>query len=238
MAFELAFYALVAASLALPTSWRMPVVALVLAVCGWLGTVWHPPAGLWGVIINPIVGEFLVGIGCYLLWRRYRGTVPALACHALILLGAALLIRTGVMGYDFETPHMPVLRGETGLARLMTWALPWAMILLGMAWADGAGKMATDAAATSTVPSSPMARALRRVGDASYSLYLVHMVICTLAESWLPSGLVPPDVVIAGVVILSLLVGIKAHDRVELPLMALLKRYHPRHMRAGAAAAI
>lgn len=209
LAFELAFYMVVAMSLLLPPRWRLSVVAAILAIGGTLGAVAPPLPGLWAVLANAMLFEFLIGVGCFLLWRRLLGRVGHILPWAMIVLGGAMLVKSAVTGFGFATSHMAVMAGETGLARTLIWALPWSMILLG---------------AVLRAPVRQKPGWLHKLGDASYSLYLVHMVIFTVAETGVPPAMVQPDILVPLLIGVAVAAGFGVYARVEKPTLAALKR--------------
>lgn len=185
--YEMLFYVLFAAGLALPLRWTLPVVAIVLAVLVAAESLAGPlqlPFGFWG---QPIVLEFAAGMGIAILRRkglRLRGAVrvPVAAAGVAVLIAAA---------------HVP---GADG---------PWSSVL----WRGGAAVLLMLAAACGRegiVTPKPV-KVLATVGDASYALYLVHpFVIRGMREVALRIGLHAPALYIplalAGAVLAALLV--------------------------------
>lgn len=211
LAFELTFYAVVAGAFALPRQQRTPAVALIMTTAGVIGTIWNVPSGLFAVFANPIVLEFVLGIGVYhaWIWGRAKQLSPAMAT-LMAVIGAQMLLVTAFFGYGFATPHGPVIAGESGLQRAWVWGVPWALVVLGLCLR------------------APMAgRApgfLHHLGDASYSLYLVHPLVCLAAEAWLPSAIVDPDIMVVSVIVASVALGFAAHRWVERPMLSALRQ--------------
>ena len=216
LAFELAFYAIVALAFVVAPARRIALVAASMAVLAMAGAVLTIPAGLAAMFANAIVGEFLLGILVFLAWQRWGGhaddgpVTAALALVAMLWLGF-----TAVSGYPFYTPHLPVVAGDSGALRLMWWGLPWALILF---WAVTAGERLR------AVRSGIVGRALAALGDASYSLYLVHMFVTVAAERWMVDAGISGDAVVAALVMVSIAAGLAVHRWVEKPLLAALKR--------------
>jgi exopolysaccharide production protein ExoZ len=121
--------------------------------------------------VNAIVIEFLFGVVIGIAIRRPRYS-PPLAAAALLLLGFAIIL-TG-----------PVI---SGALRPITWGIPAACIV--------ASAVALEQRATSRIP-----RWLLDLGDASYSIYLMHGFVIPVvfavimrvvpAFFWLPAAVV------------------------------------------------
>ena len=100
--------------------------------------------------------------------------------------------------------------GTSGLARSWTWGLPWALVLLGVIDTQGGGRFD---------------RAVARIGDASYSTYLVHP--CLIALLWRIGGMLPecPALVLVALVVTpSTVAGLIVHRWIERPLLQVLAR--------------
>lgn len=201
--YEMLFYALFAAALALPRVLVVPVVTLALAILVGSSAMAGPlplPFGFWG---QPIVLEFAAGMGIALL--RRRGLVLAMAPRlALVAFAVALLL---------GSPHSLLPAG------------PWRDLAL---QGSAAALLVLAAAAGSREPAAPSAlgSALVRVGDASYALYLVHpFAIRGLREVFARLGVFEPWLFImaalAGAVIAALLV----HRLFEAPVTRALRRW-------------
>ena len=201
--YEMLFYALFAAALALPRVLVVPAVTLALAILVGSSAMAGPvplPFGFWG---QPIVLEFAAGMGIALLHRRglMLGAGPRVA---LVAMAVSLLL---------WSPHAPLPAG------------PWRDLALhGLA----AALLVLAAVTGSREPAAPSAlgSALVRVGDASYALYLVHpFAIRGLREVFARLGLLEPWLFVmaalAGAVIAALLV----HRLFEAPVTRALRRW-------------
>lgn len=185
--YEMLFYVLFAAGLALPARWTLPAVAAVLALLVAAEAFAGPlslPFGFWG---QPIVLEFAAGMGLAVL-RRKGLRLPGVLRIAVAAAGVAVLVGAA---------HLP---GTDG---------PWSSVL----WRGGAAvllMLAAGCGREGVKPPKPV-RALALVGDASYALYLVHpFVIRGLREVALRIGLASPALYIAlalgGAVLASVLI--------------------------------
>ncbi|WP_248313152.1 acyltransferase [Bosea sp. F3-2] len=167
--YEMLFYALFAAGLALPKRWTLPAVILVLAALVGMESLSGPlslPFAFWG---QPIVLEFAAGMGIAVLRRR------GLRLHGALRVAVAI----GGVAVLIAAAQLP---GTDG---------PWSSVL----WRGGAAvllMLAAGCGREGIVPPKPI-MALAAVGDASYALYLVHpFVIRGMREVALRIGLHAP----------------------------------------------
>jgi exopolysaccharide production protein ExoZ len=151
--YEMFFYLLFGLTLRWREGWRLVCTAAVLGA----PVVWHALTGqgqgVWLFFTNDIVLEFVLGMA---LGRAYL--------HGGLRIGAAagwLLLAAGALAL--------ALIGGSGLPRLIGMGLPAAMIVT--------GALALERA--QAVPHWP---GLQKIGDASYSLYLVHPMVLSAGE--------------------------------------------------------
>jgi exopolysaccharide production protein ExoZ len=154
--YEMVFY--VCFCLVLPLGRRRGVVAvtsLLISLVA-LNRVWGLPQPL-SYLAQPIILEFALGTLIALTMREgYR--LPVLACIALVVSGAAGLF----LSYWHNEAD-----------RLMIWGIPSALIVAGVALTEAPPKP------------GPLSRGIIFMGDASYSLYLVHPIAITLPRKLL-----------------------------------------------------
>lgn len=175
----------------------------------WFGWVAGQALGLLPVLPVPRLGnaanlEFLFGmIAAHVV---AKGRVPAPA--VLAILGGAGFILAGALE---ATGRMD---GHGDLARL-AYGLPSALLIAGLA-------------AWESVRPRAMPSALVTLGEASYSLYLFHLLGIGIAwQIWTRLGLdvaAHPLACFAALAAGAILLGLAAHRWVEAPLMARLKR--------------
>jgi exopolysaccharide production protein ExoZ len=157
----------------------------------------------------PIILEFLLGVGIASVWRfAPRGL--ALWAVGLAVVGFGLGLVFGYGGID----DVRALNDPwNGLRRAAVWGLPSALLVFGVVRMER-----TDAAP------GRLGRAAAFMGDASYSIYLVHVLVIRALGRMFESGLValPGDAVVALTVIASLAAGAVVHVWIERPLLRVM----------------
>lgn len=152
--YEIFFYAIVALSLRLPARLRFRAVAAVLVGLVGIGLLVAPRMPALATWTNPLLLEFLAGGGLAML--RARGRLPGRgAGWPLIGTGLAALALVEAAG------------GITEGRRLLLWGLPALLVL--------AGALSLEPARE-----APPLAWLGRLGEASYSLYLLHTLVISV----------------------------------------------------------
>lgn len=211
LAFELVFYLLVALVLARKRP-RLALCGLLLALV-WCASCVRIPAGTLAVLANPIQLEFLWGIVVYTLCAgRPACRATRIIGTCLIAVGCYVLARQILYGLPFNADFGLIFTGATSFARAMRWGLPWACVVAGYVLIE------------QHLPDrpGPVRQMLRKTGESSYALYLVHLPICMLAETLLHGDALPPDMLIVAVCLLSWIAGMATHKWIERPLLRAL----------------
>jgi len=215
---ELLFYALFGLAIA-NRRLGFGVLAAWFAATGanilWLMARGSPIAGglVGGWLLSPLNAEFAAGIGvAALLVRVHIGRPLAWAGAGL---AAFALCAAAELHWPLP-PNWPLLH--------LGYAAATAAILLGLAARErGAGLAARERGAGLAVPA-----ALVRLGDASYALYLLHVIVIMLGVFVLrhvrPLVPVPLDVAYAGLVGASIAAALLFTDRIERPMLRYLGR--------------
>ena len=167
-----------------------------------------PVLRFWGA---PIILEFLLGVGIASIWR-FAPRRLGLWAVGLALVGFGLGLVFGYGGID----DVRALNDPwNGLRRVLIWGLPSAMLVFGVVRMER-----TDQAP------GRLERAAAFMGDASYSIYLVHVLVIRALGRMFESGMValPGDAVVGLTVLASLVAGAIAHVWIERPLLKILPR--------------
>jgi exopolysaccharide production protein ExoZ len=200
LTYEAFFYLVMALALAAPRDRRWAVLSCVLLAAALVGFGYH---GWYTLLANPLLLEFLGGAMLGRAWIKGRlARLPLGGGWGLMAGGLAILLalQIGGLNDDFLRPFL--------------WGPPAVMIVAGALILEAKGR----------IGSGPLARALTRQGDASYSLYLVQAPVIA-AFAWLtpawPAALRAP-----ASLILAIVAGWLCWAALERPLALALHRLH------------
>ena len=200
LTYEALFYGVMAIALAAPKDRRLEIVSGLLLATSLLGFAYH---GWYTLLANPMLLEFLAGVGLARLWARGRfERLPRASGPGLIAGGLAVLAVCQVSGLrdDFLRPFV--------------WGPPAALIVAGALKLEADGR----------IGAGRRTRALVAEGDASYSLYLVQApaiaAFAWLTPAW-PAALRAP-----ASVALAVAVGWLCYRLVERPLRSAGRLHH------------
>jgi exopolysaccharide production protein ExoZ len=166
-----------------------------------------PVLRFWGA---PIILEFLLGVGIATVWR-FAPRRLGLWAVGLAVLGFGLGLVFGYGGID----DVRALNDPwNGLRRAAVWGLPSALLVFGVVRMER-----TDRAP------GRLSRAAAFMGDASYSIYLVHVLVIRALGRMFESGMValPGDAVVGLTVIASLAAGAVVHVWIERPMLKFMR---------------
>ena len=196
--YEMFFYLLFGASLFISPRRRLAVLTLTFLSLVALGQWLTSENPLFVTYTDTLLLEFLAGVIIGVLYMRGTALSPAIS---VALLGAAILLLVG-----FETSLLP------GGTRIVIWGIPAMLLVVATLSLDRAG----------TVPSINI---LKLVGDASYSIYLSHILSIEVVEflweiaGW-PIDNLAMQVIFAVVCIgFSAVVGVLAFYMIEQPML-------------------
>ncbi|MFN3879237.1 MAG: acyltransferase family protein [Brevundimonas sp.] len=206
LCFEMLFYAGFGLAMAGGKRVGWGLVAAYAAMMAAGLVVAAPVLRFWGA---PIILEFLLGVGIASVWRAAPRRLGSLAV-GLALVGFGLTLVVGYGGID----DVRALNDPwNGLRRVVIWGLPSALMVFGVVRMER-----TDAAP------GRLGRAAAFMGDASYSIYLTHVLVIRALGRLFESGMVamPGDAVVGLTVLASLAAGVVVHLWIERPLLRLL----------------
>jgi len=192
--YEVFFYLVFAAALAAPTRLRPWLLSAVLGALALAGIMLRPAGPVLQTYTSPLLLEFLAGVWLGKAW--VAGRLPSARVSALLLLaGVAALAAVAATGVDVE----PV--------RLLAWGVPGMAIVAGALGLEAAGR-------------APAWPAMKFLGDASYSIYLVHALAISVAvRLGAMLGLSPGPLVFVGALAVGLAAGCACYLAVERPLL-------------------
>jgi peptidoglycan/LPS O-acetylase OafA/YrhL len=211
LCFEMIFYTAVSAVLIggqirrnlIVGSIVVPALVAMRRLSGWNG---------FEILANPIFLEFGLGVLLALAWRGVQGLSPLIGAAAgLAGLGAFTFLglepNFAVAGWD------GVMTDRDVVPRVVMVGIPSALLV--------AGALALDRFVKGRV-----VEMLAHLGDASYSIYLVHgLIVLYLSVICYASHLVvPPSVLILTAVVLSVAAGEVTFRLLETPLQRAVRR--------------
>lgn len=224
LSFEFTFYLAVALMVVAGLARRMTVLAAILGGLGVVGAVVHPHPYMLAWVTNPILIEFAFGILAYWAWERgalRRGRTLQLIVGAAAV---ALLVVELVVGVGHVPDALATLNGSASAQRVLLWGIPAAAIFIAALPLDG----------SSRAPGR-FGRGARVLGDASYSIYLVHIVTFIILANVMRrlSGDHLADVALVISVVIAVLTGLAYYRLVERPLSERVRRLVARPLHAA-----
>ena len=197
--FEMFFYAVTAACLLLATYRSAPWILALWAFAAALHTLQPSGREFLGFALNPMIIEFVLGFCAQRALHHLNGRAGAY----VLLAGLAGVVAAHAYALQ-RTDH-----GHTAAMRVLLFALPATLIVLGVSVLERAKMLKASAG-------------WKRLGDASYALYLTHLFVMTLgaraASSLGLSGTPARNAaLLAACVVLCWLVADQVHRRLEAP---------------------
>lgn len=216
LSFEFTFYLAVAGMVAWRRATNMALLAGLMTAFGLVGAAIDAEPFIVDWVLNPIALEFVLGIVAYLLWKSGRLARARCATVCAGALGAAALGVQLWVGSGGVTEAENIVSSTDSLLRVAVWGLPMFGIFLACLPLAGGGAGASTQAGV----------AARRLGDASYSLYLVHLLAILLLKKVLERSPVdlPGDVVFLLALVGSAVAGVLYYRFVERPITEWMRR--------------
>ena len=194
--FEMFFYIVFATGLVLPRKYGLSAIVATLCALILLGLAIKPAEAAFLYWTNPLILEFIFGLSIAYAYEKGKSLSPKMGM-SMLAIGALMLAAFSFSHY--RTPDR-IYAGYLALG----WGLPAALIVAGAALSDR-GALST---AQWRIP--------QLLGDASYSIYLTHLLVLSGVRSFH----IPHLGILT--VLASLLVGISVHFYVERPIGRLL----------------
>ncbi len=202
--FEMLFYLVFAATITFGVK-RFRLLGILLAAFSALAFIGIllPECGIRFLLTNSITLEFLFGVFVCEILLESKGHLSLRVSYASLA--------TGVFGLLLTL----FVRGELDPLRFFWFGVPSAFLVFG-------------AAALGT---RPVPRILTYLGDASYSIYLVHYFFASAFASALTHvhvlSRIPPDAVIIVLGSIAIVISAKTYDWVERPIIKVTKGRKP-----------
>lgn len=197
VAWTLSFEMLFYGSAALVLANRLWALVLLAAYVIAFGL--RPISPVFQFLGNPIIIEFLFGVAIAYAPRLNAGV-------ATVCTGVALLLVAGLLGFAPAGGPLDFLRGDDNLRRVFVCGVPAAIIVYGAMQIQSAPSVWTY------------------LGDASYSLYLVHTFMVTPLQALWTKFPIPPEAIMVIGLVASLLFAWRVHELVEKPILSRLGR--------------
>ncbi|MGM7776153.1 acyltransferase family protein [Arthrobacter sp. KNU-44] len=208
LSFEFSFYLMVAAMVALGLAQRMGWLAFALVAIVSVALVFPTDIFILRWFSNPIMLEFALGIAAYLLWSSKWTSRHRRLCFAGGVAGALALAAQIVTGYGGVWDMGAVLDGSQSLPRVVMWGIPAFLIFV--------------AALPMRLGANFVGAGLARLGNASYSLYLVHIPVLYILGRLLEMSPIklPADIITVIGAVAAVTAGLIYFRLVETPVTA------------------
>jgi exopolysaccharide production protein ExoZ len=204
--YEMFFYFCFALMIGLALGTRVIAMALLFVALVILATTIGRETAVMTFLSNTIVFEFVAGMGLYWVYRRGWAVPRAAIPIAIVLPILIWAIGSGAVASLLGDMNQRPLR-------FIAWGLPSLLIVYVLL----------------AVPemSNPLARALAKLGDASYSLYLCHpFVVALVVKTWIAIGFQPsPAFGLLVVLPIAIIASLISYQMLE-------RRLFPRGLRA------
>jgi len=215
LTFEWLFYILFFATILSGAKRKILLLSGIIAALIAFGYIVKPQDLRLTILTNAIMLEFLLGVLICQLYRQVK-KVPVYLSAALLLAGIAWYVYLVFDTNPLIAAIGPVLTGSLSMDRFLHWGIPSSLIFAGCIFLERSGKL-------SWLWSN---RLSRLVGDASYSIYLVHFSAFSLLNIlYSKTGFfLPPDLAIFFHLFVALGVSIAFYWWVEKPLLKWLQK--------------
>jgi exopolysaccharide production protein ExoZ len=200
--YEAILYQIFALALMGPRRWRLTAVLSALVLITMAGLVLR---GLFPLFANPLMLEFAAGI----VMARVMGPQVMEKGRRLSLGMGWSFIALGLTIFAL----LKLLGIHSDIGRWLLWGGPAVLIMAGALGVEAAGGL-------------PRSRALKQLGDASYSIYLCHWPIIAVTAKL--AGMHHPWWFIPVTVVASLAAGLLTREALEKPLIRLLRAGDPK----------
>jgi exopolysaccharide production protein ExoZ len=214
LSFEWLFYILFVLTIILKLKAKifLPLLMFFLVT---LGIILKPDDFRLSFLVNPIMLEFILGILIFIIFDSFQ-IIPVRVGFIFLLLGASLYLFMIFKGYGNVYYHRNTIEGNLSLIRFIVWGVPSAFIVAGSVFLEKSSKV-------NYIWNN---KYLLLIGNASYSIYLIHPSILEItAIQFKKYGhFVNGDLVILIYVTVCVVGGVVFFKRIETPLLTLYKK--------------
>lgn len=194
-----------------PVNRRMHALAIWLLAVVFFNLAFPDGTATWRLTTSPLTLEFMSGC----LIARYGLVNKSALRHSLPRI-AAISVLLSVFAYLSYRETTGII-GPEGWWRLLIFGLPATLIVLAAVRAEQSGMMIWPR--------------FGRLGDASYSTYLTHvLVLSLLGKVWAPfalPGLLDNLVILPTLLLLALVAGELSYRYIEQPMLAESRKWYP-----------
>lgn len=159
--FEWYFYVILAISLLVDKTRCIQITMYFIMATVVAGWIIRPSSTALLYYTNPIMLEFVLGVIVGLIWSR-RPSIPRWMAATLFTVGGIWLAATVFTGYRDVSQSYYTIMGLRSLDRFLIWGIPSAFLVAGVVFLP-------------SIASSAFTKLMVYLGDASYSIYLVHL---------------------------------------------------------------
>jgi exopolysaccharide production protein ExoZ len=212
LSFELLFYLVIAIAMAVNKKRYLLIGVLFFLTSIGFSFITINHNILVNFLGNSIILEFLLGVSIGLVFLSATFIKPFVSTF-FIIAGVTGLFASLFFGYGNISEAQYTLDGSLSLSRVLVWGIPSAFLVAGVVFKE---KMYLI-----NVPDFWV-----QIGDASYSIYLTHvLIIQAIYARWSRWGVLekfPPDLVILISMIITVAGGYVFYKLIELPLLRFL----------------
>lgn len=205
LSFEWFFYLLFAALIYKNIKSKEVYLIIMLLILVAIGVTVNSPLIIIQFITHPIILEF--GAGALLGWLFRNKRVPNALAFTSLIISIACFVMLIQSGYGRVSESDEVLSGRVTFSRLFYFGIPSILLVFGCVFLEAGSKLRT-------IWENPT---LQLLGNASYSIYLVHTIVFSLLGMLYDRlGMIgPPDVLILIQLALATIFGVICHLSIE-----------------------
>ncbi|MEZ0487783.1 acyltransferase family protein [Fibrella aquatica] len=214
LSYEVYFYSIVVILLVFQAREIKLIALLLLLLLALLGTLYDSPVVILQFLTSPLLIEFALGIGCGILYDLIK-TNSNSARFGMVTFSLGILTMLSSIFWNYgEISEAGSVTSSNYLAflRSIFWGIPCSLFLLGCTLLERAYSLA--------IPSL-----LIRIGDASYSNYLLHGLLISFGRRTILELNLSADLYILFLVIMCTAASLLMYRFVEKPLTDSLTNY-------------